>query len=1644
MKKAKKWFAGILTLAMVLTSVTWPGSTSKVKAAEPLKIDESGYDVTSIISGSEGDVLTSTKKGDKKGDAGAVHVDDNGNYDGIAVSNTGKAVTAKYLKVTYTIPDTSSLKEDSNIFTFQPYTSSWGGWQHNYITFGDAIDNGGNSYTSYIAVRDIKASMDDDQECYGINLCFLSSEPTITITGYDALTVKSEIDLGDESDVIVWADDTKTAYGHESMQKLYLSQITNTLSKYSYSNVSSQKITVYLKITKCSVFSRIKISGGNLDTETITSNKELIGIENTTNITEGSGSIKNNATYIHAGWGTADGYGSGLGAKGTGIYKFAESSITKGAVSGTEDQTQGMWLRRMSNDIEGYICGIKFGSVGSVTISKPDESGNVTVTDGFDESKLESTSKDSTDVKPKSEAELKSDAEDELWTGIRKAKAIQKEDCLTEDLYNELQTEITAAQTALDASDATSTSLTNALSSLNKAIKNATNEAPLGLKKAIDYCKSLKEADYSSESFAKLAPAIATAEEVYAASGSKTDAELKAARDALEAVRVALVPKVSTAESNPKDFRILSKNDVVKEMGAGINLGNTMDGGLYEVSETSWQAYKTTKAYIKALHDAGYNTVRIPVTWGAHIKDDYSIDEEWISRVQEIVDYCVDQDMYAIVNIHHDGAANHDDRGNNTPACWLDTYQWDIEKVYQKYEGVWKTIANRFKDYDEHLIFESMNEVTDAHKLASGQTNEDTAVLNALNQLFVNTVRATGSNNTKRWLGITGRFATFSTGTTMPEDTLADMGEVNTTRLMFAVHIYKGNSNTRWTYANLKEWQGFLSSSIKNVQNLDKNMPLYVGEYGVRTQAQSGSATGYNNAERALNYELCAAVCDNYGGVVPIVWDQGSNNYLGIETQTGLFTDWDRPNLKPVYDDVVHGTIRGTYETGRDSNLGTMMSNIYMSYGHSSTSDNGVSTDPEITPATDITLSDTSVSLKAGERKTVTGESDSSRDVVLWTTDDDSIATVSRGLIHAKNTGITTVHAKTQSGSVVKDIKVIVAPTGNDTATAIKTEKPYYELTEGDTLDIKTTLTPADSKDSITYTSSNTEIATVSGNGKVTAENPGNTYIIVTASSGVSTIVNIKVNKKGSSNSVTATLNLLFGSGITEKSAPVTMTGDGQYTLSYNLGTDLSTEGKNANISKLEKLTSIYIRDTNTLKPVVSQAKIRYDKVVVNDTELTLKKTDDMDEDGFKNLLKASGQLDSNDPINAWDGSAVEEVTVDSKNHVASFTGIDNPQKISVTFTIKDMKFFPVKEKTNEATKLESVTDNKFVLGTAGDTKELELNMTPVDSDSEVTFYSTNSSVAVVNNTSVVVDADGKIKINVTALGEGTATIVGITENGLKVFYTVGVGNKQVSELPDPEDPTPKGLDGSVVEEPTPTPSPSTEPGETPKPGNTPKPGETTKPGETSKPGETTKPGSSSKPGSNSNTTVTKLTQKPVNVSAGKTAKNSITIKWKKVAGADGYIVYSAKASKSSKKFKQYKVLAKNATKVTQKKLKAKTYYMYYVKAYKLVNGKKMTLGTSKTIYLATTGGKYGNATSVKVNKSKVTLKKKKKFKIKAKEINKKKKIKKYSKIRFESSNKKVAKVSSSGKITAVSKGKCTIYVYAQNLKCKKIRVTVK
>ncbi|MCR5587615.1 MAG: cellulase family glycosylhydrolase [Lachnospiraceae bacterium] len=1416
-RKIKRIVAFLCSFAMLLTMGNFQQLGVRVSAAEneyqPLTVNESQYDVESILSSNSlfSDAADRTTDG----------------YDGYIQSlDSADALSSKYFKITYKITDTSSLTDDSKLFVFQPYTSAWGGWNNNFIYFKDAIKGEDDSYTSYIKVRDIKDSLSDEDYATlaGININFVTASPQIELTDIYTITVASEKTAADlynslaeastgQSISVVPISDMISALEAEGKTSAFTSNFTTT--KYYY--------RAYAQVTRAHTYSQLGV-GAYVNNGA--SNAELLG--------SGLGLKSQGASVqgqVHNGYGT-EYVGQGIGAAGSGIYEFNIKDTGKWNNTSVTAETAGFRIYTKTKDTEAKLLGFvlytdsgrtKAVENGAFTVNH-DEEGNYTgVSVGFDiPTVIESKNPDSTDTKPKSEAEYKYEAEEEIYDSIRSCNLLTVSDCVSEESYNSLKTATETAKEFLEnIDDCTYDEIIEFYNNYMATIRVATAQSIVGLANAINYCKSLKEEDYQT-SFDDLNAAIKVAEPILEVASSKTDAELKAARDALEAERVKLVPKTSTAESSPKNFRILSKSEVIDEMAAGINLGNTMDGGLINPTETSWQAYKTTKEYIKALHDAGYNTVRIPVTWNGYINDDYSINEAWISRVQEIVDYCVDQDMYAIINIHHDGAANHDNRGDNTPTCWLDTYEWNIEKVYQKYAGVWKTIAERFKDYDEHLIFESMNEVTDAHGTA---TNEDTNVLNALNQLFVNTVRATGSNNLKRWLAITGRFATYSTGTTKPEDVLGDK-EADTTRLMFAVHIYKSMHTANANWSTLSAYKSSLESTIKNVKNLDSNMPIYIGEYG-RDHMQVGS--GCNKYDRALDCEYVNALC-KLNTVCPIVWDQGDSNYATTETNYGIFNYWNRPALKPVDQETIDGAMRGSYLSHEETGS-AILEKIYKRYGHSSTSDSAYAEAPEVKEITSLEIEETAVSMEIDEWKTINyttvPEATATDDVILWSTDDDSVVTVSKGKLHAKGAGITTVYAKSQSGSVEKEITVIVALTGDETATAINTDKVYYELTEEETAQINASLVPEDSTDAISYTSSNPEVASVNKNGLITANIAGSAYIIVSAASGVSNIINVVVKAKNDVDQVQVALNVMINSG-EYKGDPVTITGDGSYSATLDLvelgKTDSSVP------TTLEEMTAIYLKDINMLKSVVESADIRFDKVTVNDSvELTMKTPDEcnamwesngaswrVDEEGFKSALKAGNQFDTNDPINGWDGSLVKEVTTTS-NHTVNFSNISNPTKVKVDFTIRGIEYVEKQLNDNPATALDlgEGESNKIAFTSIGDTKEVTLKVTPADSKSTVTVYSTDKSVAAVNSNAISVDENGNVTFTITGVGEGTATVVAITDNGYKQLFSVGVGaDVTVDSLEDPVDPTPEGLNGNepaATEEPTEAPGDATE-----------------------------------------------------------------------------------------------------------------------------------------------------------------------------------------------------------------------------------------
>lgn len=609
-------------------------------------------------------------------------------------------------------------------------------------------------------------------------------------------------------------------------------------------------------------------------------------------------------------------------------------------------------------------------------------------------------------------------------------------------------------------------------------ISASTTSARTVLKNTITYCEKIDKSEYTSKSWKTFQTEIADAKKVY--NKAKQDDKVYAeAFDKLEKAKANLVFVSSTEKGNPLPFTILSADQIVDEMGAGWNLGNTMDANDYmKPSETAWQPTVTTKALIKSIHDMGFNTIRVPVTWGLTIddKNGYTIDDAWISRVQDIVDYAISEDMYVIINMHHDDAP--DING------WLNTGADNIDYVYEKFGHAWLNIAKRFKDYDEHLIFESMNEVCSSKYTYL----EDNLIINNLNQIFLNAVRSTGSNNSERWLSCPGRYTNIdqtvkpTLGFKLPTDTVNN-------RLFVSVHEYENSfcltTNTKVSKCNFDRVTG-LVRRLKLVTDAftSKGIPVILGEYGAVNKG--------NTADRTYYYEAIARICQN-DGVVAVAWDNaGYDPSLNPDYGFALV---DRVNGNKLFPDIVDGIMRGTYLSGKQDGSDLVKS-------------------PAITKITSITLSDTKVTLTIGDRKDVTVKVKPAKtnDVVLWKTADPTIATVSNGHIRARGIGTTTLTAFSQNGTVQKTVTVTVnAKTSSKPCTTITTDKDAYDLAAGSYLNMQVSLSPSGTDDYVTFKSSNESVVTVNTLGKIVGISAGTADITITTSNGLTKSVTVTV-----------------------------------------------------------------------------------------------------------------------------------------------------------------------------------------------------------------------------------------------------------------------------------------------------------------------------------------------------------------------------------------------------------------------------------------------------------------------------------------------------------------------------------------------------
>lgn len=371
---------------------------------------------------------------------------------------------------------------------------------------------------------------------------------------------------------------------------------------------------------------------------------------------------------------------------------------------------------------------------------------------------------------------------------------------------------------------------------------------------------------------------------------------------------------VQAAKKDTTSFEDLNQSQIVEAMGPGWNLGNQLESVTDNVpEETNWGNPVITEKLIQSVKAAGFKSIRIPVSYFAKIDDDkdYTIDSKWLDRVQEVVNYCIKNDLYAVINIHGDGY-------NTIDGGWLLCNGKNQTEIKKKYKKVWKQIAERFKNYDEHLLFESMNEEFDGSY--SEPNKEYYQNINDYNQIFVDTVRKTGDNNTKRWLIIPGwntniDYTAGDYGFKLPTDQYRDKSiDKEEQRIMISVHYYSpwdfcGGENcviTQW--GNEADDPSKTSTTcdetyMKNQLNLmkttfaDKGYPVFIGEYGSIDKTSYDSENEYYRAYFAR--KLCQLSRKN--GCIPMYWDNGYNGVHGF----GLFDRTTCEITQPVIIDVI-------------------------------------------------------------------------------------------------------------------------------------------------------------------------------------------------------------------------------------------------------------------------------------------------------------------------------------------------------------------------------------------------------------------------------------------------------------------------------------------------------------------------------------------------------------------------------------------------------------------------------------------------------------------------------------------------------------------------------------------------------------------
>ncbi len=339
-------------------------------------------------------------------------------------------------------------------------------------------------------------------------------------------------------------------------------------------------------------------------------------------------------------------------------------------------------------------------------------------------------------------------------------------------------------------------------------------------------------------------------------------------------------------------MRDISSWELVKEFQIGWNLGNSLDAvsknnfaGLKH--EIAWGNPYTSKKMIDFVIHAGFQVIRYPITWYPHFldTDSYMIDPAWMARVKELVDYTYHQKVYVILNIHHE----------NWHYPCVDNY----EKASHILHCVWKQIADFFKDYDEHLIFEGLNEPRLINHPTEwiGGTKEARSILNKLNAVFVQTIRQSTGNNPKRHLMIPTH------GASVKKEAVEEL-IVPDDKIIVSTHAYVPTD-----FAIVKDGIAIFDLNQPHCTQpidscfallketfIDKKIPVIMGEFG--------SVNRDNLSDRLIHLHYYLETAKKTG--IPCIW--WDNGYLSGEGE--LFGLLNRQTIQWAFPEIVDVLIK--------------------------------------------------------------------------------------------------------------------------------------------------------------------------------------------------------------------------------------------------------------------------------------------------------------------------------------------------------------------------------------------------------------------------------------------------------------------------------------------------------------------------------------------------------------------------------------------------------------------------------------------------------------------------------------------------------------------------------------------------------------